>query len=392
MNKGRNHIALISTFIFTVSACLYPYQPPTILEAVDILVVDGFLDVTDGSATIRLTHANTLSDANKAEAELNASVSIQTEGGNSYTLTEQDSGTYTIVGLNVDPTAKYQLSIHTPDEDYLSDYVEIKQSPPIDSITWEAMDNGVNILVNAHDAAGSTRYYRWDYVETWQYHAAVSSDFKLVNKEPVYRTDAERIHTCWRSLPSTKITIASTVRLAEDVVYQYPIAFLPVGSNKISVKYSILVKQRAVSKSEFDFWEQLKKTTEDVGGLFDPMPSQVPGNIHSLSNPGAPVLGYFSAGAAKEERFFLDHSTLPFHLRKLIRQPGCQVDTICVVPSIPRAFICYMDLEDLTGTETIGSALYSETGPGIIGYTKSTPACADCRTQGGSLTKPAFWP
>lgn len=390
MNKRQRHITAICTFIFIASACLEPYQPPAILGDVDVLVVDGFLNSTDGSATVRLSHANALSSQNKIKPESNATVSIHTEGGTFLTLTEQDSGMYTAAGLNIDPAAKYQLSVRTIDQnEYFSDYVEIKQSPAIDSITWEAKEDGLNILVNAHDAMGSTQYYRWDYVETWEYHAPVLSQFKLVNKQPVYRDPAELIYTCWRTVPSTKISIASTVRLAEDVIYNYPIVFLQMGSSKISVKYSILVKQRAISKNEFAFLEQLQKTTESLGGLFDPQPSQVTGNIHNITNPSDPVLGYFSAGSVNEERFFLNFYDLPDHLNKFPR-PGCQVDTVCLVRSMPPPYQCSLAVADLSGTELIGHALYS--GPFLNGYTLTNAVCADCRAQGGTLTKPAFWP
>jgi Domain of unknown function (DUF4249) len=379
MNKKKYSIGIASTLIIAAAACLEPYQPPATDEVVNILVVDGFLNSTDGSATVSLGHTISLSSQDKPEPEFDAAVSILVEGGGSYALTQQDSGIYAISGLIIDPNAKYRLSVRTPDgEDYLSDDVEIIPSPAIDSITWDAKENGVNIMVNAHDAAGNTRYYRWDYVETWRYHAPLSSDYKVVNGVPVYRTDDERIYTCWRTIPSTKITITSTVRLADDIVYQYPVTFLPMGSSKISVKYSILIKQRGVSKNEYDFLQQLQKTTESIGGLFDPQPSQVTGNIRNLNNPLVPVLGYFSAGEVKEERLFIDFYDLPDYLQKTTRPLGCFTQDSVFLP------------HEWGGSETIVSAIYE--GRGIIGYTQTSPICADCRLQGGSLITPAFWP
>jgi hypothetical protein len=154
--------------------------------------------------------------------------------------------------------------------------------------------------------------------------------------------------------------------------------------------YSILVKQRAISKDEFTFLEQLQKTTESVGGLFDPQPSQVPGNIHNLTDPSSTILGYFGAGDTKDQRIFVDFSELPDPLQVFPRNPNCQPDTICVVPSIPRAYQCTLDLQNMDGSEYIGSALY--TGPFITGYTKTTYHCSDCRSQGGTLTRPTYWP
>ena len=389
MREKRYYIGIIATLIFLASACLEPYQPPAIDGDVDILVVDGFLNTTDGSATVKLSHAKPLSSPDATEPEMNATVRIQDEGGNSYSLLEQEPGTYTLPAFNVDPAAKYRVSIRTQaNQDYASDYVSIIPAPAIDSITWEAKDNGVNIRVNTHDASGNTRYYRWDYVETWQYRAAVSSDFILKDKIPVYRTNDERIYTCWRTLPSTKITIASTIRLAEDIISQYPVTFIEKGSRKLMDRYSILLKQRGVSKNEYDFLDQLQKTTESIGGLFDAQPSQVVGNMHNLTNPSTPVLGYFSAGAVSEQRFFLEFNNLPDNLRTFNKAVGCEVDSICTIPGIlPN---CSISLQDISDAEILGSPIYS--GISIVGFTRTSPRCADCRLEGGSLTKPDFWP
>lgn len=391
IDNFRSSVSLILSLLVVLTGCIEPYDPPASSEVADLLVVDGFLNTADGSVSVLLTHSKPLDSDDPTLPESNANMSIRTESGNEYGLSELVAGTYTAEGLPLDPAEKYQLSIRTANgQEFQSDYVDIRSTPVIDSVVWDTDEDGVNIYVNAHDASANTRYYRWDYVETWQYNAAVSSDFKVENNVPVYRNADERIYTCWRTLPSTKISIASTVRLSEDVIYRYPLTTIPKGSSKISVRYSILVKQRAISKDEFNFLEQLQKTTESVGGLFDPQPSQVPGNLHNLTNPSSTVLGYFSAGNTREQRLFIDFSQLPDPLKVFPANPNCQPDTICVVQSIPRAFQCTQDVQDLDGTEIIGSALYS--GPFVIGYTKSTYPCADCRSQGGSLTKPAFWP
>lgn len=366
--------------LLLLSACVEPYQPPEITENVDILVIDGFLNSADGSSTVRLTHAIALSDDGEFPPELHALVSIQDDLGNSYDLIEQDTGTYALTGIDVDPARQYMLSVRTAGgEQFVSDLVNVIPTPAIDSLTWSANKDGVYVHVNTHDDTGNTNYYRWDYVETWKYHAPVSSDFIFVpGGTPVYRPNDERIFYCWRTLPSTKISITTTIKLAEDVVHAFPVTFLPKGSSKISIKYSTLIKQRAISKSEFDYLVQLQKTTESLGGLFDPQPSQVLGNIRNINDPLAPVLGFFSAGASVEERLFIDYFDLPKDLQKLPQVAGCAQDTVYNA-----------GLKNLSGVVFLGSAIYS--GPSIIGYTKSTARCADCRTQGGTTTEPPFW-
>jgi hypothetical protein len=45
--------------------------------------------------------------------------------------------------------------------------------------------------------------------------------------------------------------------------------------------------------------------------LFDPLPGSLTGNIKNLSDPSAPVLGYFLVSGASEKRIFIDRSELP---------------------------------------------------------------------------------
>jgi len=376
----RSADSIIISMVVALSGCLEPYAPPTPTEDVDMLVIDGFLNSGDGSASVRLTRASELSSQEETQTVSSADVYVRTKSGKEYKLPEQEPGRYSVQGLVLDPSENYQLSVRTIDnQEIQSDYVQIRPTPAIDSIVWRADEEGVDIYVNAHDASGNTRYYRWDFTETWEYDATVSSDFKLVNHVPVYRSNEERIHTCWKTVPSTSISIASTIRLAEDVVYNYPLVHLPKHSQKMQIMYSILVRQRAISKDEYTFLEQLEKTTESLGGLFDPQPSQVPGNMHNLTDPGSPVLGYFSAGDATEKRFFLSFLQLPDDLQRYPRPVGCQVDTICGS--------CVRDLGE---TAIIGSEAYKNFV--FVGYTVTNFECADCRSKGGVLEKPTFWP
>jgi len=142
------------------------------------------------------------------------------------------------------------------------------------------------------------------------------------------------------------------------------------------VKYSILVKQQSLTKEAYNFWTQLKKSTESLGGLFDPLPSQVLGNMYSENNSAEPVLGYFSGGQTSEKRIFIQFSDLPPDL-KLVMPPNCPIDTIV-----------NDDIRNYPNTFLIGS--YGAPFP--LGYIKSEgPNCMDCRDDGGVLQRPDFW-
>jgi hypothetical protein len=65
------------------------------------------------------------------------------------------------------------------------------------------------------------------------------------------------------------------------------------------------VKQYALNQEAFAYWQNIKKTTEQLGSIFDAQPSQFKGNIHSLTDSTEPVMGYVSASSIETKRIFV---------------------------------------------------------------------------------------
>ena len=360
-----------------LSACLEPYNPPEIKDDVDILVVDGFVNTTDSSAQVRLSKAVPLSNDGGSQPVTNALVQVEEENGPSYILDEIELGSYSLTKMNLNSAKRYRLSVLTNnDTKYFSDFIDLVATPQIDSITWHPsrQQSGIDIFVNTHDDSGKSKYFRWTFEETWVYRSSYGANYKLVSGQ--VEPNPLDISTCYHNKPSTEIHVGSTVQLATDVIRNFPLAFIPVLSQKVSVKYSILVKQQSLTKEAYNFWTQLKKSTESLGGLFDPLPSQVLGNIYSESNSAEPVLGYFSGGQTSEKRIYIKFVDLPPDLM-LYWPSNCQVDSIETA-----------DIKNSPDMFLIGS--YGMPFP--LGYlTASGPNCMDCRDDGGSLDRPDFW-
>jgi len=384
MNKWGHYVIVFSLISIFFIGCVEPYFPPDTGENVSIVVVDGFINATEGSATVRLTRAVPLTAQDEYPAEKGADVTIRSENGDSYSLVEGDSGRYSVHGLTVDPSTRYQLSIRTGKREFISDYITVMQTPAIDSVTWRPEEDGVTFLVNTHDDTKSSHYYNWNYIETWEYNAPLPSYYTNVNGFVYVRKPQDMLYTCYSTVPSTKIVVGSTVRLSEDVVRDFPLTYIKSGSSRISIIYSILVRQRVIDQTEYEFLQDLQRVTESVGGLFDSQPYEILGNIHS-TDPSVPVLGFFSAGFVQEERVFLRRQDLPDHLLKW-PYSTCRQDTVC---SILRPDLrCVIDLASLPDN----SYLVADLNPNFPGYTVTSKACADCRVQGGVPTKPDFWP
>ena len=378
----RQRLFVIGSVI-SLTGCLEPYQPSAVKDEPEIVVIDGFIDATNHSATVSLSYASSLASTTPPVTVPDASVAIEESGGSSYTLNENGPGVYTREEFIVDVEKKYRLHVTMAnDKEYTSDFIDITQNPDIESVTWRMNNSGVLISVNTHDPKQLSKYYRWNYVETWEYISSFFSTYKMVDGTAIERPVDERIYVCWDSHPSTEILLGSSVRLSDDVIQDYPIVFLPGNSVKISRRYSILVQQRTLTKEAYDFWLQLEKTTESLGGLFDPLPSQVLGNIKSTNDPGEPVLGYFSGGQVSEKRIFIAFLDLPDELLAMKERALC-----------PESDVTSISVSDIPGTPNstyLIDPIYVQ-GVGIVGYTTAPAPCVDCRVLGGSTKKPDFW-
>src|SRR4030095_639719 len=152
------------------------------------VAADGFINTTpERSTTIILTRSLNLLDSLTDLPELHAQVLAVSANGAMFPLTDTGAnGIYVSAPLSLNPDQKYQISITTIDGNkYLSDLVTPKTSPPIDSLNWELVDDPtvgtpvVNVYVNAHDPTNNTRYYRWDYLETWQHESTYETFWGL---------------------------------------------------------------------------------------------------------------------------------------------------------------------------------------------------------------------
>ena len=367
-------------------SCIEPYQPPEITQTFSPLVVDGFLNV-NGISTIKLSRTQNLTDKGNSLPEYNATVIIETESGDQYNfLDTKNVGAYVLPNQNLSTEKIYRLRIKTIDnKEYASDYLSVKLTPPIDSVIWKINeDKSVNIFVSTDDPTGKSKFYSWTYKETWEYLSAYQSTIDYLPPNTVVNREQD-IYRCYQlDIPSQKISIASSQGLLQDKISEYSLLHIPWASERTSIKYSIQVIQRVISKEEYEYLLQLQKNTESSGTLFDPLPSQIVGNIRSLSEMQKPVLGYFDVGSTTEKRIFIPSSKLSRSATNYDSPfKNCSYDTL-LLENVSN-FI------DISKSKLLIGPISQLMGPGIIGYSFSTIDCVDCRSAGGVLNKPDFW-
>lgn len=383
--QNIRRILTIVLLLLISFGCREPYNAPINVPSAGYLVVDGFIN-NDGPTTITLTRSTRLYDSVDLIYETNADVRVEGEQNESYPLFQRTGGVYTGTLPALNQSEKYRLHIVTKNgKEYASDYSDVRSTPEIDSISWLRDNGGVSIYVNTHDDQNKTKYYRWSYSETWEFHSAYISFLDYL-RDPVTNNvilligrspgNTDSLYRCWKTVNSTNIILGSSEKLSTDRIY-LPLRYIEPNAEELRVLYYIKFNQYAMSHDAYSFYEKLKKNTEQLGSIFDAQPSELSGNMHSISDPAEQVVGFIEISETKQKDIFISNAQVsPWGT-----VPSCSK---VVIVNDPDSIRPYQD-----GYIPLTGVLYR--GMEIVKFDAAPPICVDC-TLRGTNTKPTFWP
>jgi Domain of unknown function (DUF4249) len=175
-----------------------------------------------------------------------------------------------------------------------------------------------------------------------------------------------------------------------------PILFIASDkSDRLTLMYSILIKQYSISKDEYDFWNNLKLINENGGDTFGRQPFPVVSNIRNINNPNEKVLGYFQISAEKQKRIFIPFGViakmqLPFYhnnqcvrIEKAPSEYGSEFGPKVTFDELYSIFCIKSDYYFIEPMYSVETGLLEK-----LVFAK--PECANCELT-GTRTKPDFW-
>lgn len=395
------------TFATILAGCLWtcvePFQPET-GKYDSSIVVDGSFTNSEEPSIVKLSRSFAFDEAEGPPIQ-GAQLIIEDDVGNSTILLETHPGVY-----QTEPSTykgkigrRYRLLILIPEgEELQSDWEELKAAPPVEAIDYQfeekIPDNpqaqpiqGMQLLLSTRAPENNTRFYRWEFEETYaygiRYPAAIRVEFGARpgrGQDEVFPIGPDEYEgfTCWKTEKSTRILIASTDHKTEDIIEDFPIHYVDNSTSRLYRRYSILIKQYAVSKGYFEYLKALRETNQTTGSLFDPIPNELFGNIKSSNEKEVSVLGYFSVAGVTSKRVFISREEIPLGIF-FPSGPSCVLDTL------PLNFGTLHDELKFHKTELF-DYLYAPFGI-PIGFIVTNPECAKCSTLGATNVKPDYW-
>jgi len=389
------HIAIAVFISLFMSMCIEHFDPP-LGDFEDLLVIEGLITNSAEPQKVMISRSSRI-DTTHFIPENSANVRIIDDLGNEYQLLQIGDGEYQASSEFQGTTGRtYQLFVTTEKGEIIqSDPVTMLSVPRIDSISWEISSrfndegdlmDGVQIYVNTHDPNNETWNYRWQWEETWEFNTRYRSELQW-DPNGTVEPRPENIYTCWSTVKSQNIHIGSSDNLATDIISSEPIRYVSSSeSNRLNVKYSILVKQYALSESAWYYYKQLGKMNQELGSLFAPQPTPVTGNLINITDPGIPVLGYFDASEVNEKRIFISRKEELGEMQEYSGYKSCFNDilTFFFIPG----YTPYVQGYAFERAHNPLRLFYIDVSP--IGFYYSTIECSDCRLY-GTNKKPVFW-
>ena len=367
-----------------------------------------YLLVVDATLTDEVKHHEIyINRAHKFEAQEPNKVTGATVKiiGNhtTYLFEEKVPGTYvSLDSFSAQPNIAYHLEITTKNgTNYASGANQLTTKTTIDNLyaLREANDNGndgVVLYVDSFDPSNTSKYYRYEFDETFKVIAPrwVDEDAYIVSDNypdciVALEPRSEDVKVCYRTETSPVINITNTLAFTEDRVQKHPVNFLTNQDYKISHRYSILVRQYVITEQAYAFWNTMNSFVEERSLFSQVQGGFVSGNITSVSNPDEKVIGFFEVSATSSKRLFFNYTDFyageplpPFKIQCTESAPDLfdishNYKCGSIMAVIRNRSMVY--LKDNTGEFPRG-------GP----YVMIPTACGDCEAL-ENTTPPDFW-
>lgn len=376
-------ISLILAITFFVNSCIVPFDAETD-EEYDLVSIEGSL--IKGKEEHKITISRTTSlDEQKFKPITGCDISLIDNLENQYYYFENLDGTYS---LKIDDdllvfNRQYKIRIITPDgKRYESQSELLIRGAEVDSVYYRMEDKydkitnknlfGVQFYVDLKAADSLSSYYRWNLEETYEITsiAPISYYYTGDENQPIARPETSiEFYRCWKTAKVRELFLSNTINLLVNEKKQIPLSLVSTETDRLKIKYSLLVSQYALSEGAYNYWSKLRNETQSAGGLYTQQPGKPVSNITNIDDSNEIVLGYFWVSHSTSKRIFVPGISS-------IKITGYNCELFEYDPSRPgrRTYPLYIYLDPNMGLEMTASN-----------------ECFNCTFRGGKTSPPDFW-
>lgn len=378
------NLPILLVVISLFAGCREPFEPEIENVQGGVLVVEGYLDSNGLESVLTISRTAPISGLESIIPEPGALVSLLADSGELYNLTELKDGKY-LFKQDIPENQSYRLEILLRNgEKYFSDPITPISTPDILDAGYIRDEEGVEVFLNTQGNEIADDFL-WTYEETWIFRPVIRTPYiyRKDTKVVELRKEEEQIALCYKSETNPDLLLETSSRFEDQVVFRQTITEIPQDDERLMERYSILISQKSIPQEAVEFWETLKRNTDDIGSIFSPLPSIISGNLHLEGDETQPVVGFLSLGVIKQTRIYIDQKDVfPWSFN----DPEFDDCSISIEPIYIGSSQYFSDF----GTGSVLPARELMEGTTIVAYYSSTRRCSDC-TLYANREKPDFW-
>lgn len=310
------NILLGFALMISTSSCIESFNPDLGAADENIIVVEGNL-YSDSLCVIYLNHGSGINDnINFSKTAINdATICVVGSNGEKWVGENVNEGKYTVRTGAFSPTGEYSLEITWDGATFKSAPAIPNDAPDIEEarVLQPREDKIIDILVsNVPATSNEPGYYEWSYKETWEIRSKYRTNYDFnPEKNKIERSTIDKSRG-WKYGSYDDIIIANSAKYANNRIKDFRIFQISNTDQRVSVLYRCDIKMNAISRAQYDYEESRREISDNMGGLFAPMPSELNSNIKS-SDSKHRAIGYVGVcGKVASYRLWIYNSDIEY--------------------------------------------------------------------------------
>lgn len=295
---------ILGTLLCT--SCIEEYNELPTGQAERMVAVDGQI-ISERDCTFTLRFTSPLGSEQQDAFPLIAAATVVVEGSNGQRFVgrQQSAGRYMVQVGTLKANEEYSVRIVLPGiGTFQSQPMRPIDTPDVAEVTFEQNrpDRLIDFMISTSDPQGPMCLL-WEYDETWEVFTPYTSywDYRYEEVEgpdpfhPAYEGEYQRIspkdltNHGWSTFRGRESVIATNADYGQGAVTKLCLYQRHPDDNRFQTRYLTRVRQMAISQQEYEYRHLLATQSTEMGGLFTPMPSELPSNITTLEGDARAV-------------------------------------------------------------------------------------------------------